>query len=62
MQVTCVLGDPIVPPVWVKSSETERVPEILIDEMHAEFLVQMKALFEKYKASAGYPDAELEVM
>eukprot|EP01032_Pedospumella_encystans_P012233 gene12233-14166_t len=61
-RVTCVLGDPIVPPVWVKTSETERVPEILIDEMHAEFLVQMKALFEKYKASAGYPDAELEVM
>ncbi len=57
-----MLGDPIVPPVWVKTSETERVPEILIDEMHAEFLVQMKALFEKYKASAGYPDAELEVM
>ena len=62
LQVTCVIGDPIVPPVWVKSSEGERIPDILIDEMHAQFLQQMRALFDKYKAQAGYPDAVLEVV
>lgn len=61
-QVTCVIGDPVVPPAWVKSSEGERIPDFLIDEMHAEFLKQMQALFEKYKAQAGYPDAVLQVV
>ena len=40
----------------------ERVPEELIDELHARFLRDMIALFDAHKAAAGYPDAVLEVV
>ena len=66
-QVTCVMGDPIVPPKWEKTnsssgSAVERIPEELVDQLHAQFLREMQTLFDKYKAAAGYPDAVLEVV
>jgi hypothetical protein len=57
-----VIGEPIPPPKWTPSKEGERVPEHLIDELHARFLKDMVELFDKYKAAAGYPDAVLEVV
>lgn len=64
LQVTCIMGDPIVPPKWVKGQgkKGERIPEALVDQLHAQFLADMTALFDKYKAAAGYPNAVLEVV
>ena len=44
------------------AAAAERVPEELIDELHARFLRDMIALFDAHKAAAGYPDAVLEVV
>ena len=63
VQVSCVLGDPIPPPKWDSNKEPgSKVPDELINELHATLLKDMVQLFEKYKAAAGYPDAVLEIV
>jgi hypothetical protein len=62
LQVTCVMGEPIVPPKWTKGKDGDSIPDTLVDQLHAQFLADMQALFNKYKAAAGYPDAVLEVV
>jgi hypothetical protein len=62
LQVTCVMGEPIVPPKWTKGKDGDSIPDALVDQLHAQFLADMHALFNKYKAAAGYPDAVLEVV
>jgi hypothetical protein len=56
------MGEPIVPPKWTKGKDGDRIPDALVDQLHAQFLADMQALFNKYKAAAGYPDAVLEVV
>lgn len=63
--MTCVIGEPIVPPKWEKKAGDpagSRIPDALVDELHARFLKDMQELFDRYKAAAGYPDAVLEVV
>jgi hypothetical protein len=63
-----VIGEPIVPPKWVRSTDAaegkngSRIPDELVDALHKQFEHDMTALFDKYKAAAGYPDAVLEVV
>lgn len=54
-KVTMVIGDPIPLP----AIDGEKGVDGAIDLLHAEFMVKMQALFDKYKAAAGYPDAVL---
>lgn len=60
--MTCVIGEPIVPPKWTKGADGDRIPDALVDQLHAQFLKDMQELFDRYKAAAGYPDAVLEVL
>lgn len=54
--MTTVVGRPIELPKIAQPSK-EQVQEHLDI-----FIAQMKQLFEKYKASAGYPDLQLKVI
>jgi hypothetical protein len=56
-KVTMVIGDPIPLP----SVEGEKGMDEAVNTLHAQFMEQMQALFDKYKAAAGYPDAILHV-
>lgn len=58
-KVTMVIGNPI--PIPVVPDDDEKKSKA-IDLLHATFLKEMEALFEKYKAVAGYPDAQLEIL
>jgi hypothetical protein len=58
-KITIVMGEPIPPPSWDKEGA---IPDDKIEELHAVFLKQMIELFDRYKAGAGYPDAQLEVL
>lgn len=58
-KVTMVIGDPIPVP---KVPDDDEKKSKAIDLLHATFLKEMEALFEKYKAAAGYPDAKLEIL
>lgn len=58
-KVTMVLGDPI--PVPQIADDDEKHSKA-IEALHSQFMVDMKALFEKYKTVAGYANAELEIL
>ena len=57
-RVTMVIGRPIAVPHIPDDDEKKSQT---IEAMHAAFLSGMTALFDKYKAAAGYPDALLEI-
>jgi len=58
-KVSMVMGTPI--PVPAGYSGEGPVPDKVVEELHALYLQQMKALFDAHKAVAGYADAVLEV-
>lgn len=58
-KVTLCIGEPLEVPKW---NGTHPIPEELIEDLHSRFLASMIELFNNYKALAGYPDAELEVL
>ncbi len=58
-KVTMVIGEPI--PVPVVPNDDDKKSKA-IDLLHATFLTEMQALFEKYKVAAGYPEAQLEIL
>lgn len=60
-KVTMVIGDPI-PTPKVAADATAEQKQAVIDDLHATFLQQMHALFDKYKGPAGYPTAQLNVL
>ena len=39
-----------------------RIPTEIMNELHKKFMDEMTALFDKYKAAAGYGDSELEIV
>merc|ERR1712232_968072 len=58
--VTMVLGDPI--PVPAPPTESGFKPaEADVDRLHQQYMEEIKKLFDKYKAAAGYGDRELEI-
>ena len=54
--MTTVIGKPIELPKLAQPSKEQ------IQEHLEVFIVRMKELFEKHKASAGYPDLQLVVI
>lgn len=60
-KVTMVIGDPI-PTPQLPDNATEEQKKAAIDELHATFIKELEALFDKYKAPSGYPDAKLNVL
>ncbi len=58
-RMTIIVGKSLpLPKGWSGRGE---IPERLIDEYHAAYLREITNMFDKYKAAAGYPDAQLEV-
>lgn len=53
--VTMVFGTPIKVPHTPKPSEEQ------VDAAHEQYCAALQALFDKYKARCGYPDAQLEM-
>ena len=51
----CVVGKPI----RVKRSEAPS--DIEVDVLHAQFVTELKELFDKHKAACGHPDAKLHI-
>jgi hypothetical protein len=52
------IGNPIpIPEITDKMNKEE-----IIDQLHQQFMNEMIALFDQYKAAAGYPDATLEIL
>jgi len=75
--ITLCLGDPVDPPTWrpehVDTSDNKKditsstntaknIPPELIEELHGRLLTSFTNMFNKYKAVAGHPDAESEVV
>ncbi len=58
-KVTLCIADPIPMSRW---SEPGPVPKEMIEELQAKYIASIQSLFEKYKAAAGYPDAQLEIL
>ena len=56
VKVTTVVGKPIELPKVAQPSKEQ------IQEYLDEFIAQMQGLFERHKASAGYPDLQLVVI
>lgn len=56
VKVTTVVGKPMELPKVAQPSKEQ------IQKYLDEFIAQMKELFERHKASAGYPDLELLVI
>ena len=52
-----VVGKPIRAPTVTDPEKMHRA----VDTLHAEFVEQLRGLFERHKAECGYPDAVLEV-
>ena len=52
---TIVMGDPI--PV-----DGDASCQADVDKLHQRYLFELTALFDKYKAAAGYPEATLTIV
>lgn len=50
------IGEPILLPLIEEPTEKD------VDDWHSKYVEALKELFEKYKADAGYPDAQIELM
>ena len=57
-KVTLCIADPVEVTKWEGEGE---IPEDIIEDLHAKYIASIVDLFEKHKAVAGYPDAELLV-
>ena len=57
-RITMCFAEPLNIEKWTDNSP---IPELLIDDLHDKYIKSLIELFEKYKVSAGYPDAQLEV-
>lgn len=57
-KVSMVIGKPIPVPEVKDPADQSKV----IDELHATFMKEMIALFDTYKAEAGYPDSTLDIL
>ena len=55
VELNLIYGKPIVP---VKTSAPTQEE---IDQMHAQYIDELTRIFNKHKASFGYPDYELQV-
>eukprot|EP00607_Mallomonas_marina_P010685 CAMPEP_0182422626 /NCGR_PEP_ID=MMETSP1167-20130531/8353_1 /TAXON_ID=2988 /ORGANISM="Mallomonas Sp, Strain CCMP3275" /LENGTH=289 /DNA_ID=CAMNT_0024600827 /DNA_START=381 /DNA_END=1250 /DNA_ORIENTATION=+ len=58
-RLTMVFADPIPVERWTGEGP---IPEDKIEDLHGKYLESLTQLFEKYKASAGYPEAQLEIL
>jgi 2-acylglycerol O-acyltransferase 2 len=56
VRITTVVGKPIEVPTLEEPSKAE------VQQYLQRFIKEMKALFERHKAAAGYPDLELHVL
>jgi 2-acylglycerol O-acyltransferase 2 len=61
VKVTMIVGDPIPTPKLPENC-TEEQKQAAIEELHATFIKEIEALFNKYKGVSGYPDAKLNVL
>ena len=67
VQITLAVGNPIkvpkppAPSTDKKAPKWEPDPE-LVARLHAEYVAEVKALFERHKAAAGYADRSLKVV
>lgn len=67
VKLTLAIGNPIKvpkpppPPADKKAPKWEPDPD-LVAKVHAEYVAEVKALFERHKAAAGYADRELKVV
>ena len=59
-RITIAVGKAL--PFPERYTRTEVPTDDVIDEYHAQYLTELTGVFERYKASAGYPDATLEVL
>lgn len=57
-KVTMVLGKPIPPPKVTEELDMNKA----IDILHQQYMDDVTALFDKYKALAGYPGATLDIL
>ena len=60
VRLTLAIGNPIKVPS-PPSPGAEPDPE-LVTQIHAQYMAELKALFERHKAAAGYPDRTLTVV
>ena len=60
-RVTMVFAEPLPVVHWDRASGAP-VPQALLEDLHAQYMVAMRSLFLKYRDAAGYPDAELEIL
>ena len=58
--VTIAVADPLPSKRAAAADGTPTNAEI--SELHAEYEAALRAVFERYKGAAGYPDAELRVL
>jgi 1-acyl-sn-glycerol-3-phosphate acyltransferase len=61
VKVTMTVGDPIATPK-LPENFTEEQKQAAIEELPSTFIKEIKALFNKFKGVAGYPDAKLNVL
>ena len=60
VKITLAFGKPIrVPKPTTPGAEPEPA---LVERLHAEYVAEVQALFERHKATAGYADRKLEVL
>jgi len=57
-RLTMVFADPIPVERWTGDGP---VPQDAVDALHLQYITSIQALFDKYKAVAGFPDAQLEI-
>lgn len=58
-RVTMCIGEPILVDKWQGEGP---IPDSLIDDLLGKYILAIESLFDDYKALAGYPHAELEVL
>ena len=61
VKLTLAIGHPIKVPTPPTGATTEPDPE-LVAALHAQYVREVKELFERHKAAAGYPDRVLKVV
>ena len=67
VKITLAIGNPIKVPKPPPPSTDKNAPKWepdpeLVARLHAEYVAEVKALFERHKAAAGYADRELKVV
>ena len=60
VSLSYVFGEPVAPPKAAR--EGEEVDKKAIEDFYDRYVASLRNAFDKYKAAAGYPDAELQVV